>query len=63
MNELFGGTAKDELSAFGATFGAEVDDPIGAFDHIGVVFDDDDGVALFDECVECAQEGAYIVEV
>ena len=36
-------------------FGAEVDDPVGRFDHFEVVFDHEYGVALLDEKVEYSQ--------
>ena len=42
---LFRGAGADYLAAFVAAFGAEVDDPVGGFYYVEVVFDDDDGVA------------------
>lgn len=37
----FGRSDRDDAAARAATFGAEVDDPVGLDDHVQVVFDDD----------------------
>ena len=41
----FGPALNDQAAAERAAFGAEVNEPVGGFDHIQVVLDDDDGVA------------------
>jgi hypothetical protein len=46
-----------------AAFGADVDDPVGGFDHIQVVFDHDHGIALFHEFVQHVQQLAHIFEM
>ena len=51
------------MAAFVAAFGSHVDDPVGAFDDFHVVFDDDEGVAVFDEGVEGGHEFADVVEM
>ena len=43
-------------AAAGAPFGAEVDDPVGGLDHVEVVLDDDDRVALRGEAVQHLQQ-------
>ena len=40
----------------GAALGAEVDHPVGALDHVEVVLDDDDRVALVDQALEHAEQ-------
>ena len=50
--DLFGGALGDEVAAFGAGFGADVDEVVGFGEDVGVVLDDDDGVAFVHEAVE-----------
>src|SRR5277367_2475117 len=52
----------DAASAF-AAFGTEIDDPVGLFDHVEVVLDDQHGVAKGNQTLEHVQEFADIVEV
>src|ERR1700722_14457570 len=47
--DLFGGAGGDYFAAPFAALGAEVDEPVGGFNDVEVVFDDDDGVALVTE--------------
>ena len=53
----------DDLAASIATFRSEVNDPIGIFDHVEVVFDDEDGIARFDEAIEDVQQALNIGKV
>ncbi len=46
----------DDAPAAGATFGAEVDHPVGLGDHVQVVLDDDDAVAGVDQAVQHANK-------
>ena len=48
----FGRALGDELAAVFAGFGAEVEDPVGGFDDVEVVLDDEQGVAGIDELLE-----------
>ena len=50
-------------SALDATFGAEVDDPVGGLDDVEIMFDHDHAVALLDEAVEDFEELADVVEM
>ena len=50
-------------AAVGAGFGADVDDPVGGFDDVEVVLDDDDRVAVVDEAVEHFEQFGEVVEV
>src|SRR6202020_2979311 len=52
-----------EPPAFFATFGAEVNNPIGIADHIQIVFDDDDRIAQVTQPVQDVEQFSYIVEV
>src|SRR3990170_43337 len=60
---FFGGALGDDVAAGVAAFGAEVEDPVGGFDDVGVVLDDDDSVAEVGEAVEDAEELLDVVEV
>jgi hypothetical protein len=46
---LVRGGLADEVTAFGTGFGADVDEVVGFGEDVGVVLDDDDGVAFIDE--------------
>ena len=54
---------RDDLSAFVARFGTKVDDPIGALDHVEVVFDDDHRMTGVNQTLEHLEEHADVVEV
>src|SRR6476661_1619994 len=47
----FGWAGGDEVAAGVAALGAQVDQPVGAFDDVEVVLDDQDGVAHVGEAV------------
>ena len=53
----------DDVAAVFARVGSQVDDPVCAFDHIEVVFYDEDGVAAVNEAVEDFDEDADVVKV
>ena len=61
--DLFGGAHGDDLAASAAAFGAHVDDPVGGFDDVEVVLDDEEGAAAFDEFAEGGEEFGNVVEV
>ena len=50
--DLLGRTLGNDAAAAVAALGAHVDDVIGAFDHVEVMFDDDDGVATLGQLLE-----------
>ena len=50
-------------SARRARLGAEVHDPVGAFDDVHVVLDDDDRVSALDQGVERREQFRDVVEV
>ena len=53
----------DDVASVRAAFGAEIDDPIGGFDHIQVVLDHDHRVAGVHQAIQNAKQLAYIVEM
>src|SRR5262249_33983767 len=50
--DLLGSAAGDQLATVVAPFRAEVDDVIGRLDHVQVMLDHDDRVAVFNQPVE-----------
>src|SRR3989344_6965184 len=60
---LFGRAFGDDSAAPLPSFGAEVDDPVGGFDDVEVVLDDDDGIAAVDELLEHGEELLDVLEV
>ena len=46
----------DDVSAFVARAGTDVDDPVAGGDDVDVVLDDDDGVAGVDQAIELRDE-------
>ena len=50
--DVFWCAGDEELATTGAAFGAEVENPIGGFDHIEVVFNDHDGVAVVAQAMQ-----------
>ena len=63
MGDEFGWALGDELAAVCAGFGAEVEDPVGGFDDVEVVLDDEEGVAGIDEFLEDDEEVLDVGEV
>ena len=61
--DVLGRARRHHLTAAGAAFGTEVDDPVGRLDDIEVVLDDDHRVALLDEFAEHLEQLAHVFEV
>src|SRR6266850_1846116 len=59
----FGRALRDDAPAAFAAFGAEVDDPVGLFDDVEVVLDDEHGVAEIDEALQDVEQLSNVVEV
>src|SRR6267378_930563 len=59
----FGRALRDDAAAAFAAFGAEVDDPVGLFDDVEVVLDDEHGVAEIDEALQDVEQLSNVVEV
>ena len=54
--DLFGSPGGYDLAAAAAALWAHVDDPVGGFDDVEIVLDDDEGAAAFDELTESGEE-------
>jgi len=63
LGNLFGGAFGDDVAAFVASFGADVDYPVAVFDDVEVVFDDDDAVSFIDEFAEYFEQVLDVLEV
>ena len=53
----------DDLSTAAASLGSELDRPVGCFDEVLVVLDDNDGIALVDKGVKEVKEPVNVCEV
>ena len=63
LGNEFRGARGENLAALFAALGTEIDDPIGGFDDVEVVLDDDDGIALIAETMQNDQQLLNVVEV
>jgi hypothetical protein len=61
--DLFGGAYGYDLAAPAAAFWTHVDDPVGGFDDVEIVLDDQERAASLDEFAEGREEFGYVVEV
>src|ERR1700733_3260798 len=61
--DLLRGAYSYDLAAAAAALRAHVDDPVGGFDHVEVVLDDEQGAAALDEFAECSEKLGDVVEV
>ena len=53
---FLGRAAGDQFPPLMSPFRAQVDDVVGRFDHIEIVFDDDDGMTFFDQQVQALKQ-------
>lgn len=60
---FFGGALRDDEATLLAAFRANVHDVVTDFDHIEVVFDDQNRVAFVHQLLEYIQQQANILEV
>ena len=61
--DFFGSAGSDDLSTVASSFGPEVDDIVGCANDVGVVLNDDDGVAAADKLPKHLQEDVDVFEV
>src|SRR5690349_3644732 len=61
--DLLGGTRGDDGAAAVAALRPEIDDPVRGLDHVEVVFDDDDGIAVVAQSVQHREQHFDVVEV
>ena len=62
-SDVLWGTGRYDFAAFDTALWTEVDHPIGRFDNVQVVLNDNDSVALFDQRVEHFEQLAHVLEV
>jgi hypothetical protein len=53
----------DDLAAAVSALRAEVDDPVGGFDDIEIVFDDHHGIAVIAQLMQDSEQMVDVVEV
>jgi len=53
----------NDLAAARAAFGAQVDNPVGGLDHVQIVFDDHDGVAMVPQPLQNVEQLLDVLEV
>ena len=63
LGHVFRSALGDDLAARTAGFGTQVDDPVGRFDDVEIVFDHDDGVAQIDQPIEHVEQLANIIKM
>ena len=61
--DVFWRPGGDDCAALFAAFGPHINDPIGGFDDIEIMFDNDNAIALFDEAVEDFEQFADVFEM
>ena len=62
-SDLFGGALGNNFSAAFSAFGAEVDDPVGGFDYVEVVFDYEERIAACAELEKHFEQFGHVMEV
>jgi len=60
---VFGRAVRDDMTAFVARVGPQVNDPIGTFDDVKVMLDDEHRMTAIDEPLKSFQQNANVVEV
>src|SRR5450631_3856024 len=61
--DILGRALRDDPSAAVASLGAQVDHPVRGLDHVEVVLDHDDGVAVVAQSVQHREQQVDVVEV
>src|SRR5205823_2093075 len=61
--DLLRRSGRDDFTAAVTGFGAEIDDPIGRFDHLQIVFDHHEGMSAIYQALEQPQQYGNVVEV
>ncbi len=63
LHHFFRRSYRDNLASADAAFGAEVDHIVGSFDHVKIVFDDDQAGAVVDQGAKCGEQFVDVVKV
>jgi hypothetical protein len=61
--QVSGLSCKHKITAFSTGFRSQVNYPVGAFDHIGVVLDHNNRMALVDQSIKRSQQFFYIMKM
>src|SRR3984957_4285692 len=61
--DLLGSSESYHAAALFAAFGAHVDDPVGGFDHIQLMFNHNDSIAQIHQALEHVKKPLHILEV
>jgi hypothetical protein len=59
--DLLGRAFGDDTATGGASLGANLQNPVGGFEHVEIMLDDDDAVPPVDELLEHAEKAFHIV--
>ena len=62
-DKRFGGAGKDEVSTTSTAFGTEIDDVVGRFYDIKIMFNHNQRVAALDQGVEGREKAVDVVEM
>ena len=62
-NKCFGGAGKDEVATARTTFGTEIDDVVGRFYDIKIMFNHNQRVAALNQGVKGREKAVDVVEV
>src|SRR5271170_3311813 len=60
---LFGRALRNDAAALFAAFGAQINDPVGLFDDVEIMLDDQDRIAKRDEAIEHVEKFFYVVKM
>ena len=63
LRQLFGCSGSHHTTAAATAFRPKVNDVVGTFDNLHVVFDHEDGMALIDEFIKRPKQALDIMEV
>src|SRR5699024_11769514 len=63
INDIFYCTINNNCSSTDTTFRSEIDNIVGDFDDIQVMFDDDDGITVVHQSLQHRDQPAYIFGV
>src|SRR5580704_770513 len=61
--DLFWRARRDDLAALIAALGPQVDEPVGGFDDVEIVLDDDERRAGVEQLAECGEKFGDVVEM
>jgi hypothetical protein len=60
---LFGHALRHDFTALITGVGTEINNPVGGFDDVEVVLNDDDGMTGIHEALENLEQHAHVIEV